>query len=75
MYYYRARYYDSGVGRFISEDPIMFFGFDFNPYRYVNNNPVMLIDPSGKITIGEIALVTVILGILVEEGIKKGIAN
>ena len=24
LYYYRARYYDSGVGRFISEDPLGF---------------------------------------------------
>ncbi|HEX9661740.1 MAG TPA: RHS repeat-associated core domain-containing protein, partial [Candidatus Binatia bacterium] len=26
LYYYRARYYDSGSGRFIQEDPIEFLG-------------------------------------------------
>src|SRR6267142_6914901 len=44
--YYRARYYDTQAGRFISEDPIAFIG-GINFYRYVNNNPAILIDPSG----------------------------
>jgi RHS repeat-associated protein len=38
LYYYRARYYDSNTGRFLSEDPMRFFqgpGF----YTYVDNNP------------------------------------
>ncbi len=46
LYYYRARYYDPVVGRFISEDPIRFNG-GINYYRYAANNPIMLIDPSG----------------------------
>jgi RHS repeat-associated protein len=45
--YYRARYYDSAVGRFISEDPIGFAAGDSNIYRYVSNNVVNSIDPSG----------------------------
>jgi RHS repeat-associated protein len=45
--YYRARYYDSAVGRFISEDPIGFDAGDTNIYRYVGNNAVNAIDPSG----------------------------
>lgn len=47
FYYMRARYYDPGVGRFISEDPIGFGGGDVNLYAYVANNPIMGIDPSG----------------------------
>ncbi|MGB7415483.1 MAG: RHS repeat-associated core domain-containing protein, partial [Thermosynechococcaceae cyanobacterium] len=47
QYYYRARYFDSGVGRFISEDPIGFDGGDANLYRYVGNGPVNATDPSG----------------------------
>lgn len=47
LYYYRARYYDPEVGRFISEDPID-FASDVNFYRYVSNRPADLIDPSGK---------------------------
>jgi RHS repeat-associated protein len=46
--YYRARYYDSAVGRFISEDPIGFTAGDANLYRYVGNSPVNAIDPSGN---------------------------
>ena len=43
---YRARYYDPQIGRFISEDPIRWFG-GFNFYRYVLNSPTKFIDPSG----------------------------
>jgi RHS repeat-associated protein len=45
-YYYRARYYDPAMGRFLSEDPIG-FDSDSNFYRYVRNNPTNLIDPTG----------------------------
>jgi RHS repeat-associated protein len=37
LYYYRARYYDPSVGRFVGEDPIGFGGLDPNLYRYVTN--------------------------------------
>ena len=46
LYYYRARYYDPTIGRFISQDPI---GFKAGPnfYDYVANNPVDFVDPRG----------------------------
>jgi RHS repeat-associated protein len=47
--YYRARYYDSRVGRFISVDPIGFDAGDTNLYRYVFNSSTNHTDPSGKI--------------------------
>jgi RHS repeat-associated protein len=47
LYYMRARYYDPGVGRFISEDPLGFGGGDVNLFGYVRNNPVNWIDPFG----------------------------
>jgi RHS repeat-associated protein len=46
LYYYRARYYDPQVGRFLSEDPIGFDG-GINFYTYVRNNPVNRTDPLG----------------------------
>jgi RHS repeat-associated protein len=46
VYYYRARYYDSGAGRFLSEDPLRFFT-DVNFYDYVFNSPTNFIDPTG----------------------------
>jgi RHS repeat-associated protein len=45
--YYRSRYYNPAIGRFISEDPIEFAGGDGNLYRYVGNSPSMATDPSG----------------------------
>ena len=40
-----ARYYDPKTGRFLQEDPV----WSPNPYSYVRNNPVNLIDPFGLV--------------------------
>ena len=47
LYYYRARYYDPAIGRFISEDPIGFEGGFTNLFSYVGNSPTFLTDPTG----------------------------
>jgi len=47
LYYYRARYYNPVLGRFISEDPIGFAAGDVNLYAYVANSPTNAVDPSG----------------------------
>ncbi len=47
LYYYRARYYDPAIGRFISEDPIRFKGSGTNFYGYAENNPTDFVDPTG----------------------------
>jgi RHS repeat-associated protein len=47
LYFYRARYYDAIVGRFIGEDAIVFTAGDANLYRYVVNSPINLVDPMG----------------------------
>lgn len=47
LYFYRARYYDAIVGRFIGEDPIGFESRDVNLFRYVVNSPSNWIDPMG----------------------------
>ena len=47
LQYNRARYYDPGIGRWISQDPTQFNAGDSNLYRYVNNAPTNATDPSG----------------------------
>jgi RHS repeat-associated protein len=49
FYYYRARFYDPKIGRFISEDPIGFSGGDINIYIYTHSNPINKTDPYGLI--------------------------
>jgi len=51
LYYYRARYYDSVLKRFVSEDPI---GLEAGPnfFAYVRGNPTNLIDPLGYADVG-----------------------
>jgi RHS repeat-associated protein len=43
----RARWYEPGTGRFVNEDPSGFKGGDANLFRYVGNDPLNRIDPSG----------------------------
>ncbi len=50
LYYYGARYYDAGIGRFISADTIVQSFSNpqtLNRYSYVTNNPLKYTDPSG----------------------------
>jgi len=46
LLYYRARFYDPQLGRFISEDPAGLAG-GINSFAYVGNNPPNAKDPSG----------------------------
>jgi len=45
--YYCARYYDSGPGRFLSEDPVGFLSGGLNFFEYVDNSPLGFTDPNG----------------------------
>jgi RHS repeat-associated protein len=53
LYFYRARYYDPEIGRFLTEDPLRFGAGDVNLYRYVFNGPITLTDPYGLLTKAE----------------------
>ena len=46
LYAYRNRMYSPALGRFLQTDP-MGVGVDYDLYRYVDNNPVNMIDPLG----------------------------
>ncbi|MBK9715978.1 MAG: RHS repeat-associated core domain-containing protein [Saprospiraceae bacterium] len=47
LLFMRARYYDASIGRFLSEDPV----WGNNLFAYGENNPIINIDPSGRISI------------------------
>jgi len=47
IYDYRNRVYSPDLGRFLQTDPIRFDAGDLNIYRYVGNNAVNWVDPSG----------------------------
>jgi len=47
LHYYRARYYNPTLQRFISEDPVHFGAGDVNLYGYVFNAPLDFTDSSG----------------------------
>ena len=49
LYFYRARYYDLNIGRFLQEDPVPgLTSQSLNRYAYVRNNPPSLFDANGK---------------------------
>ncbi len=49
LQYNRARWYDAGVGRWLSEDPLGFAAGDANIHRVVSNRVTVNIDPSGLV--------------------------
>lgn len=53
VYYYRARYYDPELKRFISVDPIGLAG-GVNVYAYVGGNPLGAVDPTGLTAVDDV---------------------
>jgi RHS repeat-associated protein len=47
--YRGARFYDSEVGRFLGVDPLASERSWVSPYNYVQNNPILRVDPTGAL--------------------------
>ncbi len=72
--YYRARYYDPQVGRFISVDPLGFGAGDTNLYRYVGNSSTLATDPSGEFAWfvwGGLALAGALIGLATDSVVQS----
>ena len=70
LYYYRARYYDPVVGKFLGEDPIHFkSGINF--YTYVFNSPTGAVDPSGQ-SPADVARLQKLLQDIIDQMTKDG---
>jgi RHS repeat-associated protein len=66
VYYYRARWYDARVGRFLSQDPVRpAAGFLF--YPYVGNDPSNYVEPSGKVPL--VAAIVCVTGLVVSQAV------
>jgi RHS repeat-associated protein len=53
LYYFRTRYYDPNLGRFISIDPLSLVNGEFNAYLLASNDPINGRDPIGLTEITE----------------------
>ena len=60
LYYYRARYYDPFIGRFLSEDSVSGFielPLTLHKYLYCYDNPINYTDPNGELASFVIAVI------------------
>jgi RHS repeat-associated protein len=48
LYYYGARYYDPSIILWLSVDPLAHKYPGLSPYNFVENNPIIHIDPDGR---------------------------
>jgi len=58
LFYYRARYYDPTIGRFLQEDPFparLQVPLTLHLYLYAKGSPVRFIDPFGLFNLGKFA--------------------
>ncbi len=85
LYYLQSRYYDPEVGRFISQDELVYLDLGnvngLNLYCYCQNDPINFTDEAGNIpqwlgtTLKIVAGVTIIVGCVAASVMTGGIAS
>jgi RHS repeat-associated protein len=76
LLYLRARWYDPATGRFLTRDPfpgLAALPQTQHPYVYVGNNPVNLVDPSGRY--GRDVHYELTYNLVREEALKRGLSE
>ncbi|WHN66015.1 RHS repeat-associated core domain-containing protein [Cysteiniphilum sp. QT6929] len=68
LLYLRARDYDAGTQRFITQDNANVW----NKYNFADNNPIMNIDPSGHISLNTIGLLMTVVVSLASVPVTNG---
>lgn len=78
LYYFKSRYYDASLGRFISADDRLGGDIDhhdvFNRYAYVLNNPISDFDPEGHAS-GWAIFAGIAFGVVAVLGVALTIAS
>lgn len=84
LYYFRMRYYDPSIGRFISPDPVAVATpergrlrpLSLNPYVYALDNPQRYTDPNGLWSFWEAFLtIVVVIAVVVVTALTFGVAG
>ncbi|MCB9298298.1 MAG: RHS repeat protein [Lewinellaceae bacterium] len=76
LYYYRTRYYDAEVGRFLTRDGfegVMDQPLGLNKYNYVESNPIIRVDPTGEAFFLAPLLFTALKGVAIAGAVNLGL--
>jgi len=75
--YLRARYYDSGIGRFTQQDTYMGNNSDpvsLHKYLYASSDPANWTDPTGNFSLASVGAANNVASILVDMQVQSGLS-
>jgi RHS repeat-associated protein len=70
LHYNQARYYDPGLGRYLSLDPLFLESGSHNFYIYGNGDPINHLDPDGEFLIIGTILIGAVIGAAISGGVE-----